>query len=1047
MNRTIAKVINDIQFWLRLATFLHEPIKLFLIWILHNLGNQSYKGLPQNPQLLFQELSTPVNQRKINKLKGKVLQQDQLDLLLPPNGNATDSSTFDVTLLCVLIRHFTTIPAPLNGWNDKNPPAHDLSIAAFVIRAREWRNFVHHTDPDTITQAIFNQKWQDGEQIINNFGFTFPTAQLQTQSLDPRYDNVLKSLQQYAKDKANLQQQLTVLGNEIKKLKSQIKTIQQKPAGSTCVKEALDHISNNITENESRKLLKNLGIVDDGDPLKDRVTKLEDEKWLDIKRELEVIGRRDVVKHIKEKTLITKALRSASQKLEEHYEDELIRCLIEKPLSETDGETDYVMREDVFIDLVVLPSTVVDKDWSNSDRAALMEQENVPKTTIHKSIDQVLLSNDELVFIRGIGGIGKTSLLDMLTFKWAKGEIPDLSAIEFLFKFTCRDLNDTSRKFSNLQELFELKFPEVFESITFDDLMEISDRVLVIVDGIDELKDIYVESKPGGSSADSLAQLVFKLLDPKGDWLRNHKVLACGRPKAIEHVKTKLPTNSKRKTIEVCGFDDENIVKYIDNFFGENMEKATTVKDLIAQSYNLRLMARVPVFLFVICSVYKDNLLTNIINTQTELYFYSSLIFIRNHFKSKPNQYPNLMSIIEDRKVVEMLYSIMQLSVTTYMENKVVFSESDIRSLKCRFPIEETGFITKYRTGNKQKVTYQFRHLVLHEFFTALHLCVTKDIAPFKSNRELSSCKPTIVGVQRMLETNDNELFVTFYDKLDEICKSKLPRFTKLFHTKTKMETKMETKMSLFKEFVGAFLKLPSSMIKDGNVLHIDNSKDDHQEFLNLFKESRGGNIISPELKSADITCSYFRGDPQIVVNLIKQMNITMIKKLCCSTEPPFNEAVQYLTSLVLSCCGEYNTTLDILLNDGLYTRSIRVIQGEFILHITPYYIKNKKIPNEWLEKSNTFDITIINDSLVNKEDDEKTTMDFLRVITSYQKPITLGLRLGLSKVYHNKETVQALLEKHHIDTTNILIKTKLPITRESRLYNEFKNSQPISEC
>uniref|UniRef100_A0A7M5VER8 DZIP3-like HEPN domain-containing protein n=1 Tax=Clytia hemisphaerica TaxID=252671 RepID=A0A7M5VER8_9CNID len=218
MNRSIEKLINDIQFWLRLATFLHEPIKLFLIWILHNLGNDpSYNGLPQNPQLLFQELSTPANQKKINRLKGKVLKQDQLDLLLPPNGNATDSSTFDVTLLCILIRNFTTIPAPMNGWSDKNPPAHDLSIAAFVIRAREWRNFVHHTDPDNITQAIFNQKWLEGEQIINNFGYTFPTAQLQTQSLDPSQDAVLKSLQQYI--------------NEIKKLKSQIKTIQKKPAG------------------------------------------------------------------------------------------------------------------------------------------------------------------------------------------------------------------------------------------------------------------------------------------------------------------------------------------------------------------------------------------------------------------------------------------------------------------------------------------------------------------------------------------------------------------------------------------------------------------------------------------------------------------------------------------------------------------------------------------------------------------------------------------------------------------------------------------------
>ena len=168
--KSIADLVKDFQFWLRLTTFLHEPLKLFLLYILHNLGNDpSYTGLPPNPQQLYQTLSTPANRKKINTLKNgkngknKILKQDQVDALLPPNGNATDSSKFDVTLICVLIINFTTIPAPRKGWKDKNPPPNDLSIGAFVIRAREWRNFIHHTDPDKITLSIFSQKWTEGE--------------------------------------------------------------------------------------------------------------------------------------------------------------------------------------------------------------------------------------------------------------------------------------------------------------------------------------------------------------------------------------------------------------------------------------------------------------------------------------------------------------------------------------------------------------------------------------------------------------------------------------------------------------------------------------------------------------------------------------------------------------------------------------------------------------------------------------------------------------------------------------------------------------------
>eukprot|EP00111_Clytia_hemisphaerica_P010407 TCONS_00030411-protein len=434
-------------------------------------------------------------------------------------------------------------------------------------------------------------------------------------------------------------------------------------------------------------------------------------------------------------------------------------------------------------------------------------------------------------------------------------------------------------------------------------------------------------------------------------------------------------------------------------------------------------MARVPVFLFVICSVYKDDLLTNTIKTQTELYFYSSLMFIRNHFKSKPNQYPNLMSIIEDRKVIEMLYSIMQLSVTTYMENKVVFDESDIRSLGCRFPIEQTGFITKYRIRNEQKATYQFRHLVLHEFFTALHLCVTKDIEPFKSNRELSSCKPTIVGVQRMLETRDNTLFVTFYDKLVEVCKSKLSWFSK----------PSQRKALTFNEFVGTFLQLPSKMIKDGNVLYIsqDQSGGVIEDFLRLYSESSGGNIISPELKSAEIKIWGFR--LQNVVNLIKQLKIREIKKLEIWLVS-FDEGVLYLASLALCSNRSYDTEIYFNSKRNGF-KWIRISQGSFHLEGDRRFLNN--IPDEWLEKSTTFAI-ILRKDLLETEGDEKAAMDFLGRITSYQKPITLKWKMLLKfrrrtptlmikthEVYNDEKIVQNLLEKHHIDTTNIHIRTE----------------------
>lgn len=217
ISKTIATLVKEIHLWLRLATFLHEPLKLFLLYILHNLASDpSYIGLPQNPQQLYQELPTK-HHKKIQKLVNKkVLQRDQLELILPKNGNSTDSDKFDVTLICILIRNFTKLPAPQNGWDDKNPPPNDTSIAALVIRAREWRNFLHHNEP---------------KDIKNNLGFTYHTNKLKTISLDPQHETVLKSIFSYLaqlnRKQDALTQQQTSTNQDVAKLTQQVSSIDQ----------------------------------------------------------------------------------------------------------------------------------------------------------------------------------------------------------------------------------------------------------------------------------------------------------------------------------------------------------------------------------------------------------------------------------------------------------------------------------------------------------------------------------------------------------------------------------------------------------------------------------------------------------------------------------------------------------------------------------------------------------------------------------------------------------------------------------------------------
>ena len=71
--------------------------------------------------------------------------------------------------------------------------------------------------------------------------------------------------------------------------------------------EVLDYISKKLTEKESKKLLRNLGINED-DSQKEFSEKLEDIPWLNLKKELEIMEKDEIIDHIKKKTLITRGI-------------------------------------------------------------------------------------------------------------------------------------------------------------------------------------------------------------------------------------------------------------------------------------------------------------------------------------------------------------------------------------------------------------------------------------------------------------------------------------------------------------------------------------------------------------------------------------------------------------------------------------------------------------------------------------------------------------------------------------------------------------------
>uniref|UniRef100_A0A7M5V3D0 NACHT domain-containing protein n=1 Tax=Clytia hemisphaerica TaxID=252671 RepID=A0A7M5V3D0_9CNID len=1041
--KSINQVIQEVQHWLRLAVFEHEPLKESVLYVLHNKGkDSSYIGLPSNPTDLYNELSTKHRRKIADLVKKGVLNKDQHELLLPTDGsNKTFSDKFDITLIVLAIRSFTTLPSPKGGWS-MTPTPTDITPTANTIRARDWRNFLNHTNPEKVDLALFNQKWNEGVQIVQQIGYAPPDLNtLRTISLDPKHDLVLKSLhslinnvvlsqqknqsditalqkevsdhaaannlmkseinknvadvemlnkrfedqkediakcleEQSTKrledqkeitkrleeestkrledqkeitkrleDQAELatsdNQKLQLLDDRTELLVDQIQTITRKvdllndlkneeqkiqsndlsDFKRNCCKEVLTYVTENIGENWFQLLTllpKRHGLpfvtpqdTNDNSPsqqLMDYFKSLAFQiKWQDLKNALEALDLGKMVDYIEQNTLITQGLQLASNKLRQRYVDDLIHWFLDQPLSTTNVGNKSLSREEAYIDLAVISSASVDREWSNSDRQTLMEQRYLEFESIE--MQDIVKDTDQLVVVRGVAGVGKSSYIQMLALKWAKREIMNTlsNKIDFLFTFTCREIN-TLPDLSGIEDLLQKTYPKIFKYVTLSDLQMLTNRILIVVDGLDELSGMYQENPTNQMSNN--AQVTMQIIDTKNIDLKGHKTIACGRPNACEKVQKAFSKTQHTKRVEVCGFRNAMIKTYVQSFFKNDTERLEKVLEVIKRSGNLQAMASVPIFLWVICSIYAEDCDIEI-HSVTELYVYGLLVFLKNHLKGCMDiKNKTLQDIANSPTIGEIVYSLAKLSTKTYMKHQVIFTQDDMESLNCTIQMQQTGFITKLSTGNIYKEWYQFKHLSFQEFLSALYLCLSKGNTVFNQKRELSSCKQSIIGIHYLSTDGQNTVFNDLYKNLQEIHK----------RNSSFIDTLKAPLISLsYKSYLKDTLKWSknlSQLIED-NYFYIGLT---NRDFLNGFRES-GFSLSKNQIKkfryvsSAMIMMSHnLRHHQETILQLLDLLNITKIDSYIVdynATEEMFTTTFYKFVNMIMKDIPDAELQLD----------------------------------------------------------------------------------------------------------------------------------------
>ena len=331
--------------------------------------------------------------------------------------------------------------------------------------------------------------------------------------------------------------------------------------------------------------------------------------------------------------------------------------------------------------------------------------------------EELISGNDRRCFIRGVAGIGKTSLMEYIALKWAQKELfrddEGNELFDFLFLIKCRELEELEDE--KVEDFMKRKF-----EVDVKMLQAHGERVLIIVDGLDE--DAKLEKSFRNDTK------LRHLLKQDSSFLKGHATIISGRPHIESILNDFENLTGEYKRIEITGLSPEAVNEHIDVISNNNKEIADKIKQTISSSSNMSALATIPQYLGTLCyvvAIQGEN--EAAIDTMTPLYVWILASFWIQHVHDKDKQSRGAYEIFSDFNVVSFLMDLSLISFELLKTNKIVFNQRDfpqITIIANENPDLFSTFFTK--KSRHRKPSYQFKHLTLHEFFAATHCMIKK---------------------------------------------------------------------------------------------------------------------------------------------------------------------------------------------------------------------------------------------------------------------------------------------------------------------------------
>ena len=327
-----------------------------------------------------------------------------------------------------------------------------------------------------------------------------------------------------------------------------------------------------------------------------------------------------------------------------------------------------------------------------------------------KNIDlSELTSRDEHVtFIRGIAGMGKSVLAKQLALLWAMNQIYTNFALCIMVE--CRSINFFLARQSAGLRKHEL-FSE-FLKVMFNYDLGFEKSTLFIIDGIDELCDV--------KDPDSI---IWQLLDVTNSKYAMAKVILTGRPHVENYLARRDKVMGGMRKFEIQGLSEEQIDKYIEMFASCEEDLVTILKTKERSRSNLAAL-HVPQFLNSFCCV-AVLLEGQAIHSVAELYSWTLYLLLKQHVEKEGPNEKRCVEIFKEYAVE--LALLCKMCYEMLNGNKIIF-EGSIQSR-----LYESGKGKEFLQGLFVDVSdnfvekYQFKHLILMTFLSAVHICGKKN--------------------------------------------------------------------------------------------------------------------------------------------------------------------------------------------------------------------------------------------------------------------------------------------------------------------------------